>query len=176
MPEPGDAAVTTSLTDHVVALWRLQSRYADVVTRRAWPELHDLFLPETTVHIDTVTAPVREVVGPEAFGAFVGAAIERFDHFTFVILNTVVDVDEAAGTATGRFFMCEVRHDAASDEWQNAHGVYRDRYVLQDEGGSDGGQGGHGGPGRWWIAERHYRSMARTGPDGAVFGLPPGFA
>ena len=64
--------MTSTLTDHVVALWRLQSRYADVVTRRAWPELHDLFLPDTPVHIDT-------------------------------------------GTATGRFFMCEVRHDTASD-------------------------------------------------------------
>ena len=26
---------------------------------------------------------------------------------------------------------------------------------------------------RWRIAERHYRSMARTGPDEAVLGLPP---
>lgn len=157
--------MTSTLTDHVVALWRLQSRYADVVTRRAWPELHDLFLPDTTVHIDTVTGPEREVVGPEAFGAFVAKAIERYDHFAFVILNTVVDVDEAAGSATGRIFMCEVRHDTASDTWQNAHGVYRDRYVL------DGG----GGTG-WRFAERHYRSMARTGPAGLVLGLPPGFA
>ena len=69
--------MTSALTDHVVALWRLQSRYADVVTRRAWPELHELFRPDTTVHIDTVTAPVREVTGPDAFGTFVGAAIER---------------------------------------------------------------------------------------------------
>ena len=156
--------MTTSLTDHVVALWRLQSRYADVVTRRAWSELHDLFLPDTVVHIDTVTAPVRELVGPEAFGSFVGAAIERFDHFTFVILNTVVDVDEAALTATGRIFMCEIRHDAATDTWQNAHGVYSDRYVFVE-----GGAG-------WCFAERSYRSLARTGPDGVVFGLPPGLA
>lgn len=92
---------TSSLTDHVAALWRLQSRYADVVTRRAWAELHDLFLPDTTVHIDTVTAPPRELVGPDQFTSVIGAAIERFDHFTFVILNTVVDVDEESLTATG---------------------------------------------------------------------------
>lgn len=155
------AEATPSTTDHVVALWRLQSRYADVVTRRAWPELAELFRSDTIVRIDTVTAPEREVVGPEAFGAFVAGAIERYDHFAFVILNTVVDVDAAGENATGRIFMCEIRHDAASDTWQNAHGVYRDRYVQRD--------------GRWWFAERRYRSMARTGPDGSVFGLPPGF-
>ncbi len=113
--------MTSALTDHVVALWRLQSRYADIVTRRAWPELGEVFRADTTVHIDTVTP-----------------------------------------SATGRLFMCEVRHDAASDTWQNAHGVYRDRYVLED--------------GRWWFAERRYRSMARSGPGGVVLGLPPGFA
>ena len=102
------------------------------------------------------------MVGPAALGEFIGGAVERFAFFEFVILNTVVDVDEVAGTATGRIFMCEVRHDAASDTWQNAHGVYRDRYVLLD--------------GRWWFAERHYRSMARSGPEGVVLGLPPGFA
>lgn len=162
---------TSSLTDHVVALWRLQSRYADVVTRRAWPEMHELFLPDTAVHIDTVTSPVREVVGPEAFGEFVGSAIERFDHFTFVILNTVVDVDEASGTATGRIFMCEIRHDAATDSWENAHGVYSDRYVLLGTDGVDGGDGGSGP--QWRFAERRYRSMARTGPAATVLGLPP---
>ena len=166
---------TSSLTDHVVALWRLQSRYADVVTRRAWGELGHLFLPETTVHIDTVTNPPRTIVGPDEFASVIGAAIERFDHFTFVILNTVVDVDEAALaagggpdrplTATGRMFMCEIRHDAATDTWQNAHGVYSDRYVWLD-----------GDTGGWRVAERRYRSMARTGPDGAVFGLPPDLA
>jgi hypothetical protein len=147
-------------TDDVVALWRLQSRYADVITRRAWPELHELFLPDTAVHIDTVTSAPRTIVGPEAFGAFVAEAIARFDHFTFVILNTVVDVS-GADEARGRIFMCEVRHDAASDSWPNAHGVYEDRYRHLD--------------GRWWFAERRYRSMARTGPGGQVLGLPDGF-
>jgi hypothetical protein len=145
-------------TDDVVALWRLQSRYADVITRRAWPELTELFLPDTTVHVDTVTAPARTFVGPGAFGEFVAGAIARFDHFTFVILNTVVELDGPTD-ARGRIFMCEVRHDEASDTWQNAHGVYQDRY-RQDAG-------------RWWFAERRYRSLARTGPAGEVLGLPP---
>ncbi len=158
--------MTSSLTDHVVALWRLQHRYADVVTRRAWSELSELFLPDAPIHLDTVTTSPRTIVGPDALGSFVGGAIERFDHFTFVILNAVVDVDEQALTATGRIFMCEVRHEPATDAWQNAHGVYSDRYVHV-EGDGDAVLGG------WRFAERSYRSMARTGTDAAVFGLPP---
>jgi hypothetical protein len=148
-------------TDDVVALWRLQSAYADVVTRRAWDELHGLFLPTTTVLVDTVTAPARSLVGPDEFGGFVGAAIERFDYFAFVILNTVVDLDGVRpDEAAGRIFMCEIRHEPAIDGWHNAYGVYQDRYQRID--------------GRWWFADRRYRSMARTGPTAAVAGLPPG--
>ena len=152
-----------SETDDVVALWRLQSRYADVISRRAWPELDELFLPDTTVDLDTVTAPPRSITGPAAFAEFVAGSIERFDHFTFVILNTVVDLEPAADggsatSATGRIFMCEVRHDRDSDTWQNAHGLYRDRYRHVD--------------GRWRFARRSYRSLARTGPGGLVLGLP----
>jgi hypothetical protein len=146
-------------TDDLVALWRLQAAYADVVTRRAWGELQGIFLPDTVVHIDTVTAPVRTVTGPDEFGSFVAGAIERYDYFAFVILNTVVDVDEPPDGARGRFFMTEIRHETAIDAWHNAYGVYQDKYVRRD--------------GRWWIAERHYRSMARTGPEPAVVGLPP---
>jgi len=155
-------------TDDVVALWRLQARYADIITRRAWPELHEVFRPDASVHLDTVTAPPRTVVGPDAFTDFVATAMARFDHFTFVILNTVIDLDPPGGPgrpvtgAGGRIFMCEVRHDRESDTWQNAHGVYQDRYVRVD--------------GRWWIAGRRYRSMARTGPEAGVFGLPPDLA
>lgn len=152
-------------TEDVVALWRLQSRYADVVTRRAWPELVDLFRPSAPIHLDTVTAPPRTITGPEELGAFVAGAIDRFDHFAFVILNAVVELDPPGPTgvpsgARGRIFMCELRHDAASDTWQDAHGLYQDRYERHE--------------GRWWFAERRYRSLARTGPGAAILGLPGG--
>jgi SnoaL-like domain len=145
-------------TDAVVALGRLQSRYADIITRRAWPELREVFRPDTAVHLDLVTRPQQTIVGPDDLGSFVATSIERFDHFTFVILNAVVELD-SADAARGRIFMCEVRHDSISDSWQNAHGLYQDQYARVD--------------GRWWIAERHYRSLAREGPGGAVLGLPP---
>jgi hypothetical protein len=149
-------------TDDVVALWRLQSAYADVITRRAWADLDGLFLPDAEVELDLVTAPLRTIVGPSAFAAFVDGAIERFDHFAFVILNTVVDLEPQesgpAVVATGRIFMCEIRHDRDSDEWSTAHGLYRDRYRKVD--------------GRWWIAGRRYRSLARQGPATTILGLP----
>jgi len=149
-----------SETDDVVALWRLQSAYADVVTRRAWPELHDLFQPDAVVHVDTVTAPAFTRTGPQEVGDFIAGAIERFDHFEFVILNSVVEIT-GEDTATGRIFMCEIRHEPALPEdkaWHAAYGRYEDDYVRRD--------------GRWWFAGRRYRSMARTGPEPGVFGLP----
>jgi SnoaL-like protein len=164
--------MTTTVTDHLVALDRLQRRYADVITRRAWTELPELFLPDTVVHLDTVTAPPRDLVGPTEFAEVIGAAMARFDHFTFTILNAVSELDDPAAHdrtadgpgseglgAHGRIFLCEIRHEPDRDAWSTAHGVYQDRYVLVD--------------GRWRIAERHYRSMARTGPDEAILGLPP---
>jgi hypothetical protein len=150
-------------TRDVVALWRLQSAYADVITRRAWPELAELLLPDAEVELDLVTSPLRTLVGPAALAAFVEPAIDRFDHFAFVILNTVVDVEPPAGggpatDATGRIFMCEVRHDREADAWSTAHGLYRDRYRQVD--------------GRWQIAGRRYRSLARQGPETTILGLP----
>jgi hypothetical protein len=151
--------VSTSETDDVVAIWRLQSAYADIVDRRAWPELHSIFVPDAPVHIDMVTAEAFTMVGADAIGGFIGPSIEKFDHFSDVILNTVVDVEDDT-TAKGRIFMMEVRHETATNTWPNALGVYEDRYVKLD--------------GRWWIASRRYRSLARQGPEGVVLGPAPG--
>ena len=161
-PDSSGSSAASSETDDVVALWRLQSRYADVVTRRAWSEMGELFRPDTTVHIDTVTAPARTTTGPDEFAAFVAGSLERFDHFAFVILNTVLDVAVGGDpdAAEGRIFMCEIRHETALDMWHNAYGVYSDRYRRID--------------GRWWFAGRRYRSMARTGPESVVLGVPAG--
>ena len=147
-------------TDDVVALWRLQARYADIVTRRAWAELTEVFRPDAAIHLDTVTAPPRTIAGPGELGTFIGAAIERYDTFHFVILNAVVDVT-GGDRAQGRMFMCEVRHDRELDTWPNAFGVYEDDYAKID--------------GRWWFAERHYRSIVRAGPTTQVVGMPDRF-
>jgi len=163
--EPVDEVRVGDDSADVVAIWRLQSAYADIVTRRAWSQLDTVFRADTTVEIDTVSAAPRSCVGPTGFATFVGPAVERFDHFEFVILNSVVDVDQRVDSAApdgahGRIFMCEIRHEIAVDEWSTAYGLYQDRYCRAD--------------GQWWFASRHYRSLARTGPQAGIFGLPPG--
>jgi hypothetical protein len=145
-------------TADVVALWRLQSTYADIVTRRAWSELDTVFLPDVTIEVDTVSGDAHHFVGPAQFIAFVGPATDRFDHFEFVILNTVVDVD--GDDARGRIFMCEIRHSAVDAEWSTAYGLYQDTYRRIDD--------------IWWVAQRRYRSLARTGVTEGFFGIPSG--
>jgi hypothetical protein len=57
------------MTDDALAcldITRLQSAYADIVTRRAWAELEPLFVPDAPIHVDTVSAPVIELVGATA--------------------------------------------------------------------------------------------------------------
>ncbi|HVV76354.1 MAG TPA: nuclear transport factor 2 family protein [Mycobacteriales bacterium] len=155
------------MSTDVLELQRLQSAYADVVSRRSWAELDRLFLPDITVEVDTVSgSPAKTFTGPTEFIAFVSVACERFDHFQFVVLNSVVEV--RGEDATGRIFMCEIRHHAdvagqqrpTGDGWSTAYGLYSDRY--RKVGGT------------WWFAERHYRSLARTGPQAGIFGAPPG--
>jgi hypothetical protein len=145
--------------DHL-ALNRLLARYADTVTRRAWGELPELFLPDATVHLDTVTRPALVLSGPEELGRFIGDAVERFSFFEFVVLNQLVDLrtDGDPDVASARVFMCEQRCHAADGAWSTAYGVYLDRYRRVDR--------------RWWFAGRRYRSLARRGADGSVLPWP----
>lgn len=149
MARDGAPDVVDELVDHA-AIRRLQSAYADVVSRRAWPELGDLFLPDARVEVDTRIAEVMVFDGSDALGEFIAGAIERFAFFEFVILNSVVELaaDGDPGTATARVWMCELRTDAATGEWNNAFGVYHDRYRRT--------------AGTWRFAHRRYHSLART--------------
>ena len=144
------------MSTDVLELQRLNAAYADVVSRRAWSELSRLFVADITIEVDTVSSPARSLTGPAEFIAFVSQACERFDHFQFVVLNSVVEV--AGESATGRTFMCEIRHHTSEDAWSTAYGLYQDRYRKID--------------GTWWFADRRYRSLARTGPQLGIFGLP----
>jgi hypothetical protein len=142
-----------------VAITRLQAAYADVVNRRAWPELAELFLPDAPITVDTVTNPAVELVGPAALGAFIGAAIERFEFFAFVILNTRVwtACDGDGDAARARVFMCELRQEAATGHFTQAFGLYRDDYRRVE--------------GEFRFARRRYQSLARTGRN-EVFTFP----
>ena len=146
-------------TIEYTALRRLQNAYADVVTRRAWPELGELFLPDAVIDVDTRRGEPLQLNGPRALGTFIGDSIERFAFFEFVILNTHIEIDVAAGTATGRMYMCELRQDRDSGQWTNAFGLYQDRFTRRDD--------------RWWFEHRQYHSLARTAPATEVFSFPP---
>jgi hypothetical protein len=141
----------TDDTDAYIAITRLQAAYADVVTRRAWSELTALFTSDAAIRIDTITRPVVELTGPGELGAFISRALERFDFFEFVILNTVIDVADES-TARGRLYIEEVRHEPEPGGWSHAFGLYQDTFTLDGEG--------------WRFRDRRYRSLARRSPDG----------
>ena len=145
------------------AIQRLQSRYADVVTRRAFHELADLVRPGCPIVVD-VRHKTFELTGPSEYGDFIARQIERFSLFEFVLLNTVMRIDAGAGVAAARVYMQEIRQNVSDGCRTDAFGVYHDRLERDAEG-------------RWWFAKRHYRSFARTAEprlkaDYDVFDLP----
>ncbi len=146
-----------------VALRRLQNRYADIVTRRAWSELSEIMRPDCVITVDLVDRSI-EFDGPGAIGDFIASQIEQFDFFEFVILNTVMNIDTEAGQATARMYIQEARQSVESGERCDTFGVYHDHLERGDDG-------------RWWFARRRYKSYARTNPAGTgadltVFDLP----
>ncbi len=150
-------------TVEYVAVRRVQDRYADVVTRRAWAELHEIMQPGCTLSLDLGDRQLS-FDGPGAIGEFIGGQLEQFSFFEFVILNTVVELDLDAGVARSRMFMQELRQNVSDGRRTNAFGVYHDRFEQDADG-------------RWWFARRRYASFSRTqvpGPEHeqVVFDLP----
>jgi hypothetical protein len=147
-------------TVHDTGVRRLQHAYADVVNRRAWPELTGLFRDDAVISLDTYGGEPLRFVGGGAIGEFIDRSIARFSFFQFVILNAHIAFPDGpgAGSAVARLFMCEHRQDAETGRWTNAFGLYHDRYELDE--------------GRWWFAGRSYHSLARHAPDLDVFPFP----
>jgi len=145
-----------------IAVRRLQDAYADIVTRRAWPELAEIFLPEVRLTLDRRTLEPVVLEGPAAIGDFIARAIAGLDFFEFVVLNTRVLLRHEGDDdrAVARLYMNELRHDAASGRWNTVYGVYHDVHRRVD--------------GRWWFADRRYHLLARTSRDFDVFEFPPG--
>lgn len=144
-------------------LQRLESRYADVVTRRAWKELADIVLPDCPIVVD-VRHTRFEFTGPTEYGDFIDRQIQRFSLFEFVLLNMVTQIDAGRGVGAARVYMQEIRQNVSDGRRTDAYGVYHDRLVRDDDS-------------RWWFARRHYRSFARTAEphgdnDFDVFDLP----
>jgi hypothetical protein len=142
-----------------VAIDRLQRRYADVVNRRAWNALGQVFAPEVQITLELVNRPTVELRGRDEFAAFIGPAMQRFGFFQFVILNSHVELWPGGDrhSATARIFMCELRTGPDGGERTEAFGLYRDRYERTAAG--------------WRIVSRRYRSLAHF-PAGDWLGLP----
>lgn len=150
-------------TANYIALRRLQNRYADIVTRRAWPELGEIFHPDCTLDL-SLGDRSAQFVGPKAVGTFIGESVERFSFFQFVVLNTVFEIRSSENKAVARMYIHELRVESASGKRTDAYGVYHDRFVREEETG-------------WRFIERHYGSFSRTAPaeaaeDQVVFPLP----
>ena len=145
---------------HDTGVRRLQHAYADVVNRRAWPELEVLFLLDAPVLVDRRVGEPLRLVGGGAVGEFIAGAIAQFEFFEFVILNAhvVFPSGALAAEATSRLFMCEVRQHRESGRMTTAFGLYHDRYLLDGD--------------RWRFAERRYHSLARHGGNLETFPLP----
>ncbi len=149
-----------------VALRRLQDRYADIVTRRAWTELAEIMRPDCVITVNLLDRAI-DFNGPQAIGDFIGEQLQQFDFFEFVILNTVMEIDAEAGTAGARMYIQEARSQRGGNR-SDTFGVYLDRFDRDPDG-------------RWWFARRLYQSYARTNPtdrpadhkaDLTVFDLP----
>ena len=145
-----------------IAIQRLQASYADIVTRREWSELAQIFVPDATVTIDMVQGAPFVLETPGGIGEFIGTSIERFEFFEFVILNSVIEFGPAgSGHATARMYMAELRQDREGGRRTTAFGLYRDTYVKREDD--------------WLMAARKYRSAARTSArEFDIFGFDPG--
>ena len=130
-----------------------------MVTRRAWPEFHDLFLPDATVHIDRRSDEPLVFDGPDGISGFIDRAFEAYPFFVFTILNAHVDLYPGGDhdLAHGRKYICENRQEH-NGRFTQAFGLYQDEYRRVE--------------GRWWIARRFYTSLARTGDDLTTFPFP----
>ena len=157
-------AVGVNLTEALHQGQISRTQYADIVTRRAWSELHEIMRADCLVTVDIRDRGSLDFDGPQAIGGFIGAQLEQFDLFQFVVLNTVMDIDVDAGTATARMYMQEIRQNVGDGHRNDIYGVYHDRFDRDTDG-------------RWWFARRRYSSWARTNPRGSatdmtVFDLP----
>ena len=124
----------------------LHSRYADVCSRKAFGDVHELILPDAYFVLDLRVTSLA-FRGPYEIGTFIAESLEAFDFFQFVVRNSVVTIDDSGEAAGGRLWMSEMRRVKDTGMWSTIFGVYHDQY-LKDAGS-------------WMIAGRRYHSLAR---------------
>jgi hypothetical protein len=155
--EPSASELRTTVDE--VAIRGLIAAYADVVNRRIWAELDELFLADAPVVLDLRDRAPMEFVGPAALGAFIERALEQYPFFEFVALNVrvLLELDDDPERARVRTYMCELRQDHAGTP-SRAYGIYQDDVLRTATG--------------WRFARRHYQSIGR-GEQGLDLKPPP---
>jgi hypothetical protein len=138
--------VTRAIEDQI-AIRSLQDRYADVVSRQAFAELADLFVPDIRLFME-FPGRTKEIVGPHAFGEYVAHRVAHLEFFQFVVDNAVVELGDDPDRATGRMWFHEVHQDAEHHRLLRLHALYRDEFARVD--------------GCWWFAERRFAPLAMT--------------
>jgi SnoaL-like domain len=141
-----------------VEIRALHDTYADIVSRRAWAELDDVFLPGTVLDLD-LREQTLSFSGPADIGGFIAKMINQFEFFQFNILNTRVHLrsGDDPDRAASRMHMTELRQ-TTDGHWSQIYGVYHDRLRRVD--------------GRWWFDQRTYHSLARNNLPAALFAFP----
>src|SRR4029078_819035 len=144
-----------------IAVSRLHHAYADIATRRAWDELDEIFIPEIPVTIDLRDRDPFVFDSRDGFREFVSGAVDRFEFFEFVILNSRVYLEHEGDPdrAAARMYMSELRQDHPERRGTAVYGVYHDQFRRIDD--------------RWWFVQRDYSSLARPAHDVDSFPFPP---
>lgn len=153
---PSDQRIADTV-DHS-EIRRLQDAYADIVSRRQWDDLIDVFLPETVLDLDLRENTIR-LVGPSEIGEFIARSVSQFEFFQFCILGTRIQLRPGGdpNAAYARMYMTELRQ-TPSGHWSQIYGVYHDRLARKAD--------------RWWFSRRTYHSLARNNLPAAVFDFP----
>jgi len=138
-------------TDDHAAIFRLQRAYADVVSRMAFAELGELFVPDIRLLMELPGRP-KELVGPQAFGEYIARRVAHLEFFQFVLTNAVAELAADDGNrAHGHMHFHELHQDREHHRLRTLYGLYRDEYVRVD--------------GRWWFAHRRFAPLAMTSSD-----------
>jgi hypothetical protein len=121
------------------AVGALQRSYGDVVSRRAWNELAELFDDGCSLVLELGRGD-QTVQGADEIITFVSSAVSGFEVFVFEVMNAVVGPGP-----TGRMWIHELRWNAG--EQSDAYGLYQDTFTKDAHD-------------RWRFASRRYTSIS----------------
>jgi uncharacterized protein (TIGR02246 family) len=134
-----EIAVAAPATD--IALRQLISRYCDAVLRNDSDAFSALWTPEA------VWVLGKPIAGRDAIGAAFQKLMKSYSWLVQTAPNAVFEVDEAAGTATGRVTIME-QFKKVRGEQGSLVGVYHDRYERRE--------------GTWRFVERRIEVIAQA--------------